>query len=842
MTSNNSTEIVAILGRIVTIPPTKSYYMVYTVEAKKTYKIINPYTGFFPAQESDSIYGICKFDANENLELIRNPFVKVSNDSDTVIALMFKILRYEKVTFRNCTSLYNLISSVTESPSELINSWCIDIVENNDCSTSSSLDTVLTQKQKMKFVNEWYKRRILRSLYLLGLMKYQINECVKIANSISSETFNTHTIHNKIISDPMIFYNLSMEIKTKINDSQGKRITKKDEYCSAIMENLYKKLNERNISSVQSSHIQKDFKEIVKHADILKLRFGLKVDMDEVYLPHVHCIESVLSKTIKELIRKPIIQHNTTFSRNDLSEDQKVAIRNAMNENFSIICGSAGSGKTTVIKEIIYNLKLQNKPFILTSFTGKAVGRIKQVTGIGKEAHTIHRFLNSSLAKGFLKPNMTVIIDEASMVTFELFYEFLTMLNNYGTHRFIIIGDINQLPPITWGYFMENCMASKYVKKFRLTNNHRVDQDDDSIIHNCKLILNPPVFDPDVDDPEEFEEFKFKTGKNFTVIEGGLNTIKVIVTKFKDSNIQDSKFTIISPYNKDIVELNKICQVIYNNENEPVIDSAGIEWRVGDKVMMTTNNYDIGIMNGDEGRVSKIDETSIYVKFTTNDGDFEYSFLLSHSIDTVDDEDLSRKYITTKLLILGYAYTVHKAQGSENDIIIVYIPKHDSQNFVNNNLIYTAVTRGKKAIFMVGDINTINSSVYKKRKSHIENLTRRIDSDVGDGVLFKIKHLDELLYSQLFKIDKEYINNLNVDLYKKFQLRTFTINDSIIEMDIVDEFKGNVIYKSKDFIFNDFHIWIATKETEKNMIMTTIRIDSETDKWSQIDKLKLLVS
>ena len=776
-------------GRIVTLAKDKSEFDIFEYDTKTKVKILNPFNVFCPIQENDAVYLICSAD-EDTKTLVYAPLVELPRDRDSVINTIFKILRYKKITIKQSGSLYDILKAASDDPCSLLDKWSEDVTLKRDNSTSDSMLEILTKLQYTTLMNGWYKQRILRELYLLGLTNREIRESQKLADFLFETPIDVRELRKALITDPLIFYPLPLVKRLSILERQNREATYEENYCLAIIDFLYKQLEERRWSSVATNVIQKEFADVVTYIDVLKNRFKVKAEFRSLYLPHVYGIEKYTADTICNLVIKPCIPRPIQLSREDLSNDQVIALRGVLNKHFCVILGAAGSGKTTIIKEIIYNHELWGKPYILSSFTGKAVGRIKQVTGISKNAHTIHRFLHSTKARTYLTNNMTVIIDEASMVTTELFYEFLKLVETYRDIRFILVGDTNQLPPISWGCFMENCLASKKVPRFRLDTNHRLLKGDDAIMANSEAILNPPMFDPENDDPNDYREFQFISGRNFSTIEGDLSVVKAFLEKLHSAKIPDDSFTIISPYNKDLDQLNTMAQEIFNGDNKPEEDANCIPWRKGDRVMMTVNNYEIGIMNGDEGRVTSINSEELKVKF--NDTEKEYVFSLHHLVrleenNEEENEEIPEKFLCTKQLIRSYSITVHKAQGSENNIIIIYIPKHQAQNFVNRNLLYTAITRSKKAVFMIGDVATMRNAVYKQPARKIDHLTSRIDNsitDMSDGHAITVTIGEEVLYVSAFKEKNKKITNLCVPFGKKTQVHEYRIDDNEIEMEI----------------------------------------------------------
>jgi hypothetical protein len=785
-------DCIEVTGRVTRIAKDKSHFSVFVFGEDKLTQINNPFNSFCLLQENDSVYALCSENEGQ-LTLIRSPIVELPKDKESIIKTLFKILRYKKISQRQTQSLYDLLRKVSDDPCALLDKWSVHVVDQRDTSTSDSLLGALTKIQYEALMNGWYKQRVMRSLYLLNLTNREIKDCLKLASILNENDVQTHELRQKIIDDPIVLYTLPISKRRDILERQRKDTTEDENYCLAVVDFLFKRLNERRWSSVPMNTVQAEFPAAIEHTKMLGSRFGIRAEFKNLYLPHVYSIEKYVAETISRLIVRPCLQRDVQFKRDDLSEDQKTALKGSLGKNFSMIHGPAGSGKTSIIQEILYNHDLWGKPYILTSFTGKAVGRMKQLTGIVKKAHTIHRFLHSSKAKKVLTHNMTVVIDEISMVTTELFYDFLKLLEPYKGIRFILVGDNNQLPPISWGSLMENCLASKKVPRYVLTKNHRLMKGDDAIMANSQAILNPPMFNPETDNPNEYKEFDFVTGKNFSIIEGDLGTVDLLLKRLHSSNIKDDSFTIISPYNKDLSTLNRMVQEIFNKDNKPVTDGAGVEWRKDDRVMMTVNNYEIGVMNGDEGRVISTAIDELTIKFNDNSKEFTFSLHHINQPDIpqdIENEDVPETFLSTKLLILGTAITCHKSQGSENDIIIIYIPAHQAQNFVNRNLMYTAVTRSRKAVFMIGDIQTMKGSVYKKQLKRVENLVVRIDSNISDatdGHLFTVSIGEEVIYVTAVKDKAKKIGNLCIPFGRRTQVHQYKIDDIEIEMKMINK-------------------------------------------------------
>ncbi len=381
---------------------------------------------------------------------------------------------------------------------------------------------------------------------------------------------------------------------------------------------------------------------------------------------------------------------------------------------------------TSVIKEIIHNLQEKGIKYRVVSFTGKAVARIREVID-QKEPMTMHMTITMA-GKKETPQFHHLIVDEASMVTSELLYEFTQKFGH--EYRITLIGDPNQLTPISWGTMFDQAIKSGVVPTYTLTTCHRVENEDSGILINANNIVE--CSDPHYNGPP----FEFEEGGSFNIVDGNLSTIKDLIKVLQDNGVTSDKITVISPYNKYLPEINKICQDIFNDIKRSVRDDKGISWRIGDRVMMTENNYKINVMNGDEGTISDLSEDKIQVTF--KDGT-SHVFDLSHGtniksgddpvkevVPTPEEEMNCRKILTTDSLVHSFAVSVHRYQGSEADYVIFYLPESPPSKFLNRNLIYTGITRAKKLIWMVGHYNTMIRAATTSPAYRCDNLAIRL--------------------------------------------------------------------------------------------------------------------
>ena len=389
---------------------------------------------------------------------------------------------------------------------------------------------------------------------------------------------------------------------------------------------------------------------------------------------------------------------------------------------------------TTIIGEIVNNLKRRNLPFFVGSFTGKAVARLQEILG-HKTAKTLDRAIVRS---DEIKPFTHLIIDESSMITTELFYRFITRFP--GKYKITLVGDLNQLQPIGWGSLMKQLMETNRIPVFRLSVNHRIvrhivsEEDIDApeeksseriILQNAEALINP---NRDFNLP-----VNLKDGVGFSVIEGQIDLLTQLIFSLKEAGVSPNDITVICPYVNYLPQLNEVFQQLFLNPQEVRVDSQGKKWFIGDRVMMRVNNYLYSVMNGDEGRVISFDEEGISVEFKGGNV-LKYKYDIPSPSKDQDEE--MEDVLTTSKLDHSFAISIHKSQGSEQKYIIIFIPNrvnsrgqdNSTSNFINVNLLYTAITRAKEAVWILGSIPTIVQATCRIQPKRIDLLAKRLQS------------------------------------------------------------------------------------------------------------------
>ena len=424
-----------------------------------------------------------------------------------------------------------------------------------------------------------------------------------------------------------------------------------------------------------------------------------------------------------------------------LSEKQKEAIKAINDNNVVIITGGPGTGKTTIIKSIIEIYKQKKYKIVLCAPTGRATKRMTETTG--EEASTLHRLLEigkvdeESLIKkdteyqGAPIDGDIIIVDETSMVDMFVMSYLLDCI--YLGTKLILVGDSDQLPSVGPGSVLKDLINSKKLvtvhldKIFRqaakskiIVNAHRVN--------NGKNFINKDDEELEKDSKQDF--FFIKENNQEKILEQVLSLCNGRLKKFGDYDFFES-IQVLTPTKKGLLgtkELNKALQNELNphREGEAEKSSMGAIFRIGDRVMQIKNNYDMywekrdgdiletgnGVFNGETGTITNINdkEKNIRVKF--------------------DDEKICwYEYNDLEQIEHSYCITIHKAQGSEFDVVIMIIPQ-TAPMLLTRNLLYTGVTRAKKMLIVIGNPNIVDFMIKnidsKKRNTGLEyKLTKK---------------------------------------------------------------------------------------------------------------------
>ncbi|HRZ55709.1 MAG TPA: ATP-dependent RecD-like DNA helicase, partial [Candidatus Paceibacterota bacterium] len=388
----------------------------------------------------------------------------------------------------------------------------------------------------------------------------------------------------------------------------------------------------------------------------------------------------------------------------ELAPSQREALRQAWSARVLVVTGGPGVGKTTLVKSILLILRAKRVRCLLCAPTGRAAKRMAEATGF--EARTIHRLLEAQPGSGgFLRNEANpldcdyLVVDEMSMVDVPLMHQLLRALPRQA--GLLLVGDADQLPSVGPGLVLRHVIESGAMPVARLTEIFRQAAHSRIVItaHRVNEGQLPPPLPPDTASDFYFVERSDPEAILRTVIE---MVKRRIPTRFRLDPVGDVQ--VLCPMNRGLLGMRQLNVRLQAELNPPrpdqaVIEKFGWQFRIGDKVMQTENNYDKEVFNGDLGRVERIDmiEREMTVRFDQRDVIYDFGEL---------DE-----------IVLAYAITVHKSQGSEFPAVVMPLAMQHYL-LLQRNLLYTGITRGKRLVVLVGQTNALALAVRNNRTRH----------------------------------------------------------------------------------------------------------------------------
>lgn len=611
----------------------------------------------------------------------------------------------------------------------------------------------ISQRKAMEIANQVNEKRDLRQA-MIFLQQYGItmNLAVKVYQAYGQEIYEIIRQNPYRLADDIegVGFRTADEIAARV----GIRMDSDFRVKSGILYTLLQASGEGHtylpeeeltrraarLLEVDADQVEKQYMDLAIERKIV-LKQGSREDGAEtqIYASTFYYMEANTAAMLKELnvtydvpeveieqrLRK--IEKQTGM---ELEEHQVTAVKEAVRNGLLIITGGPGTGKTTTINTIIKYFELEGFDIFLAAPTGRAAKRMSETTGF--EARTVHRMLElnggAEGSGGFERNEQNpletdvIIIDEMSMVDISLMYSLLKAIA-VGT-RLILVGDVNQLPSVGPGSVLRDIIRSGVCNVVMLTKIFRQASTSDIIVNAHKINHGEEV----VLDNKSMDFFFLKRYDADVIINVVLQLIKQKLPKFVDATPYDIQ--VLTPMRKGLLGVERLNTILQQYMNPPLSSKAEKEYgttifREGDKVMQTKNNYQLeweirspyglsiekglGVFNGDMGIIRQINDFAELMTIEFDEGRMvEYPYKLLDELE------------------LAYAITIHKSQGSEYPAVVIPLLSGPAM-LMNRNLIYTAVTRARKCVTLVGNEQTFyqmvqNTSQQKRYSGLCERL------------------------------------------------------------------------------------------------------------------------
>lgn len=611
----------------------------------------------------------------------------------------------------------------------------------------------ISQRKAMEIANQVNEKRDLRQA-MIFLQQYGItmNLAVKVYQAYGQEIYEIIRQNPYRLADDIegVGFRTADEIAARV----GIRMDSDFRVKSGILYTLLQASGEGHtylpeeeltrraarLLEVDADQVEKQYMDLAIERKIV-LKQGSREDGAEtqIYASTFYYMEANTAAMLKELnvtydvpeveieqrLRK--IEKQTGM---ELDEHQVTAVEEAVRNGLLIITGGPGTGKTTTINTIIKYFELEGFDIFLAAPTGRAAKRMSETTGF--EARTVHRMLElnggAEGSGGFERNEQNpletdvIIIDEMSMVDISLMYSLLKAIA-VGT-RLILVGDVNQLPSVGPGSVLRDIIRSGVCNVVMLTKIFRQASTSDIIVNAHKINHGEEV----VLDNKSMDFFFLKRYDADVIINVVLQLIKQKLPKFVDATPYDIQ--VLTPMRKGLLGVERLNTILQQYMNPPLSSKAEKEYgttifREGDKVMQTKNNYQLeweirspyglsiekglGVFNGDMGIIRQINDFAELMTIEFDEGRMvEYPYKLLDELE------------------LAYAITIHKSQGSEYPAVVIPLLSGPAM-LMNRNLIYTAVTRARKCVTLVGNEQTFyqmvqNTSQQKRYSGLCERL------------------------------------------------------------------------------------------------------------------------
>ena len=634
----------------------------------------------------------------------------------------------------------------------------LDIIQNSP-HRLSEVEGIGSKKIE-QIAKSYEDNRELRNI-IMQLSPYGItpNLCLKIYKKYKNKAVDVISKNPYKLAEDV--RGIGFKVADKIAENLGIDKLSKDRIMQGILYSLNQSLASGHTYLPKDILVQESSKLLgVEKEYILDCILGLAYDQkihiekglgheDHIYLIPYYLSENGVCKQIIKLAQSDFKDLNIDVEKEiekveeetgiKLANNQALAVKEAIKSGLVVITGGPGTGKTTTINTIIKVFENNEQEVLLAAPTGRAAKRMSETSN--KEAKTIHRLLEMGYATEseelvFLKDEEdpikadVVIVDEVSMVDIVLMYSLLKAIKP-GT-RVILVGDSDQLPSVGAGNVLKDIIDSKVINVVRLNEIFRQAQESMIVVNAHRINQGLPLHL----NVKGKDFFFIKKNTNEEILKEIVGLVSTRLPKFYNlDKLKDIQ--VLAPMRKGdlgVANLNIELQKYLNKEEKYKVEETLQKriFRVGDKVMQIKNNYTKkwetedksesgeGIYNGDIGYIYHIDKENkiIYVLF-------DQTKIVSYEYSELDELDHS------------FCTTIHKSQGSEFPAIVIPVTWAPPM-LLNRNLLYTAVTRAKKLVVLVGDVKYLEYMIRNnKTNDRHSNLSKKLNRLKEEGVLVK---------------------------------------------------------------------------------------------------------
>jgi hypothetical protein len=668
---------------------------------------------------SEDLYPNVNNNTNQSLLLFSQAFIKNNN--------------YDHEEFEICRDLayyylYGISYKITKTPEKIRNllktennvrkvrDILIDSPDNDDRTMIKKYPFLLTKGYaQLQFLclNQTEQKQLWKMRYD-DIMGINASRCYSIQEELVKG----------IVKNPYVWYRIPINQCDRALNLMNRPICNEDRSLGEISRAVFKRMHDFNWTATPYEYLKREnkFDEAKANIKRLETEYGLKFDRGMAYIKSAYDAELKVSDYMlyySKLASKSNIFVDDTCEVNGkkLTEEQMFAVKGALKNDIFIVTGRGGVGKTSIIKALTKIITSNTYTYCAMSFTGKAVERIRDVLGQGCIAKTIHSYCASAEFYDYF------IFDEATMISLKLFSKFVDSLEQFRKNgllpKIILLGDINQLPPLSYGRPFEELVLSQIIPTYHLTKNLRVvNGADDPIIVNSNAIVDN-------------EYYSFEEGVNCSLssIANLDSEIIKIIDEHSITLADYRNYKFIAETNDIVCHLNQTISNFLNpkpfkfklflsykkdkitDEKKEVIAI----YRTGDPVIFTKNKeYGPNIFNGTEGIIFDFKEVSErdvrttaivvthYMIVTVNGENIEVEITRTnrrhkHNTDNGSGSEPQNDFLyTVNNVYLSYAITIHKSQGSEWKHVYIVCGSKAGALFANKRLSYTALTRAKE--------------------------------------------------------------------------------------------------------------------------------------------------